>query len=76
MLELWGATRISAKVSDTSTPFENHDVQSSVHTTTVMFHRLGSPPKPTDACNPPVAPTGGFVLGYPTHNPSKMQIRL
>ena len=65
-----------SKVSDTSMPFENHDVQSSVHTTIAMFHRLGSPVKPIDACNPLVAPIGGFVLGYPTRNLGKMQIRL
>ncbi len=57
-------------------PFENHDVQSSVHTATAMFHRLGLPVKPTDACNPPVAPIGGFALDYPIHNLGKMQIRL
>ena len=63
------------KVSDTSMPFENHDVRSSAHTTTVMFHRLDLLVKPTDACNPIVAPIGGSVLGYPTRNLGKMQIR-
>ena len=52
-------------------PSESHDVQSSAHTTTVMFHRLGLPVKPTGAYNPPVAPIEGFALGYPTRNPSK-----
>lgn len=65
-----------AKVSDTSMPFENHDVQSSGRTTIAMFRRLGLPVKPTDACNPPVAPIGGFALDYPTRNLGKMQIRL
>ena len=57
-------------------PFENHDVRSSAHTTTVMFHRLGLPVKPTDACNPLVVPIGGFAQGYPTRNLGKMQTRL
>ena len=68
-------TWIYAKVSDTSVPFENPDVQSSVRTTTVMFHQLGSLVKPTDACNPSVVLIGESALGYPTRNPSKTQIR-
>jgi hypothetical protein len=56
-------------------PFENHDVRSSVRTTTVMFHRLGLPVKPTGACNLPVAPIEGFAPSYPTRNLGKMQIR-
>ena len=64
------------KVLDTSMPFENHDVRSSVRTTTVMFHRLGSPVKPTNACNLPVVLIGGFARGYPTRNLGKMQIHL
>ena len=66
---------VYAKVSDTSMPFENHDVQSSVHTTTVMFHPLGLLVKPTDACNPPVVPIEGFAPSYPIRNLGKMQIR-
>ena len=77
-LGLWVAICIIylSKVSDTLMPSENHDVQSSAHTTTAMFHRLGSPVKPTDAYNPLVAPIVGFVLGYPTRNLGKMQNRL
>ena len=65
-----------SKVSDTSMPFENPDVRSSVHTTTVMFHRLDLPVKPIDVCNRLVVLIGGFAQGYPTHNLGKMQTRL
>ena len=64
------------KVSDTSMPFESRDVRSSVRTTIVMFHRLGLPVKPIDACNPLVVLIEGFAQGYPTRNLGKMQTRL
>ena len=66
---------VHAKASDTSMPSENHDARSSAHTTTVMFHRLGLPVKPTGACNPLAAPIGGFAQGYPTRNLGKTQTR-
>lgn len=57
-------------------PSENHDARNSVRTAIVMFHRLGLPVKPIDACNPLVVPIGGFAQDYPTRNLGKMQTRL
>ena len=67
---------VHAKASDTSMPSENHDVQSSAHTATAMFHRLGLPVKPIDVCNQLVVLIGGFAQGYPTRNLGRTQIRL